>query len=311
MKKSLAVPMSVAALAGVAVTAHRLTARGPDIEPPGTILDLDGERIHVVQAGTAGAPAILLIHGFCGSTFSWRDVVPLLARHYHVVALDLPGFGFSDRRRELEYSLESHGRRAARLLEHLGIARATVVGHSMGGGVAEHLAVRYPERVDRLVLAAAIDAGAEQPWQSVSPLLWASLLQGTRVAFRVPPLVRWAARKSLLRMTGEDRFGEATTLDGYVGPLLIGGTAACFARLAADWKAEPAIDPGRISAPVLVVSGEFDRDVPPGVGAAIAEKIPHARHLVLPGVGHLLFEQEPELFVEEVLTFLHEPAGRW
>jgi len=308
MKKRLAVPMSVAALAGVAVAAHRLTARGPDPQPPGKIIDLDGERIHFVEAGIAGAPAILLIHGFCGSTFSWRDVVPLLARHYHVVALDLPGFGFSDRRQELEYPLGSHARRAARLLEHLGIERATVVGHSMGGGVAEHLAVRHPERIDGLVLAAAIDASRAQPWQSVSPLLWASLLQGTRVAFRVPPLVRWAARKSLVRMTGEERFGEAATLDGYVGPLLIGGTAACFARLAADWRAEPAIDLRRISAPVLVVSGELDRDIPPGVGAAIAGKIQHSRHLVLPGVGHLLFEQQPELFVEEVLTFLHEPA---
>ncbi|MEJ7713315.1 MAG: alpha/beta fold hydrolase [Pyrinomonadaceae bacterium] len=99
-----------------------------------------GLRIHYQEAGAVGAPPIILIHGFCASTFVWSDVLlPLAAEGFRVIAMDLVGFGFSDKPHDGEYTIEYQARMIARLMEHLGVERGAVIGSSYGGAVVDRL----------------------------------------------------------------------------------------------------------------------------------------------------------------------------
>jgi pimeloyl-ACP methyl ester carboxylesterase len=249
----------------------------------------------------------VLIHGFTGSTFTWRDTLPALAATHRVVALDLPGFGFSDRNPQLTYTPDAHARRVVRLMDELGIQRATLVGHSMGGGVAERVAAAHPERVERLVLVAAVDASERPDWQRRSARTMELVLFGAGLVFRSP----WLARRTVRRVVGAmapDEYASDDVIDGYLSPLLRAGTVKCVRLLFEQTREQPPCDLGAIAAPALIISGELDRDVPATVGERLAGRIPGARHIVQPLSGHLLAEEKPELFLEAVLGFLGEPV---
>src|SRR5262245_48131303 len=109
---------------------------------------IDGLRVRYVRAGSG--PPLLLVHGILSSIYTWRDLLPLLAREHDVVALDLPGFGASDLPADL--SGTSYPRVLLGLMDQLGLPRVSIVGHSLGGAVACLLAAERPERVERLAL---------------------------------------------------------------------------------------------------------------------------------------------------------------
>ena len=296
----------MAALGTRRLQAHPDVGEGPE-RPPGNVVTAGGARLHFVEQGE-GAP-ILLVHGFGGSTFGWRHVMPLLAAGHRVVAVDVPGFGFSDRSPSLVLSQGRQAERMVSLLDHLGIARAVVIGHSMGGAIAQRLAAAFPARVERLVLVAAVDASVRPAWRARGAWSRRAGVAAMSAGLMMPPLVAWTSRKSLERMVWDRRFVTDDVVRGYVRPLLLPGTAASLSRMAADTADETLADLARISAPTLVLSGEADAVVPPEVGAAIAAKIGGARHLIIPRAGHLLAEERPDAVVEEVLAFLHEPLG--
>ena len=120
---------------------------------------VDGARIHYQEAGDEHAPPILLIHGFISSTLIWDEVfLPLAQGGFRVVALDLPGYGYSDKPRHAEYTIESQARAVIGLMDRLGIEQAALVGASYGGAVAAAIALDHPERVSRLVLVGAVSS---------------------------------------------------------------------------------------------------------------------------------------------------------
>jgi pimeloyl-ACP methyl ester carboxylesterase len=128
---------------------------------------------HRVQVRTAGAgPALVLIHGITGSSATWEPVIPLLARHHSVIAPDLAGHGESAKPRG-DYSLGAYASGVRDLLAVLGHDRATVVGHSLGGGVAMQFAYQFPERIERLALVDSGGLGRE-----VSVILRSAALPG-------------------------------------------------------------------------------------------------------------------------------------
>jgi pimeloyl-ACP methyl ester carboxylesterase len=291
--------------ATLAIVLKWLTKPDQGALPPGRIKEVDGEWIHYLDEGSG--PPIVLIHGFTGSTFTWRNTMPALAATHRVVAFDLPGFGFSDRNPDLEYTPEAHARRVVRLMDTLGIDRATVVGHSMGGGVAERVAVEHPERVEQLVLVASVDASARPDWERRPEAMLRVALLGAALVFRSP----WLARRSVRTVVGAmapDEYASDEVVDGYLAPLLRPGTVQCVKLLFEETREMPCVDVGAIKAPTLVISGELDREVPARVGDALASKIPGARHVVQPLSGHLLAEEKPELFLKALLAFLSEPA---
>lgn len=268
---------------------------------PGTVLRLDGEDIHFVEAGAG--PALVLIHGFAESTFNWREVMPELATTHRVVAIDLPGFGFSDRNPRLAYSLDAHARRVHRLMVQLGIERATVIGHSMGGAVAQRFALAFTDAVEAVVLASSLDASAEAPWLD-NRRLRPAVRRFLYIGLRSSALVRYGTRRTVLDIVADPSYATAEIIDGYARPILVPGTARALARLAEGVASEPPADLTVLDVPTLVVSGELDRSVPVAIGQGLARKIRGARHVVLPGVGHLTAEERPDLFLAEVRAFL-------
>src|SRR5687767_14521146 len=120
-------------------------------------VNVDGARVHFQEFSDASRPTIILIHGYTASLYVWKTTAPMLAdAGFHVVALDLLGFGYSDKPSWFDYKITSQARMVSRFMNRLGIGRATVVGSSYGGAVALTLALDYPERVEKLVLVDAV-----------------------------------------------------------------------------------------------------------------------------------------------------------
>ena len=120
-------------------------------------VEVDGATVHYQEFGEAGNPTLILIHGYTASTYVWKTVAPMLADlNFHVIAVDLIGFGYSDKPAWFEYTIAAQARMIERLMNRLGIGKATLVGSSYGGAVASTLALDYAERVEKLVLVSAV-----------------------------------------------------------------------------------------------------------------------------------------------------------
>ena len=150
------------------------------------------------MSGDTGRPVLLLVHGLGGSSDTWHEVLPGLAQRYTVVAPDLLGHGESDKPRH-DYSLGAHANVLRDLMIAIGVERATVVGQSLGGGVAMQLAYQHPKRCERLVLVSSGGLGPEVSW-----LLRALSLPGVEYLMPVlfPSFVRDAGNALSRRLRG-------------------------------------------------------------------------------------------------------------
>ncbi len=252
--------------------------RGPRVADVGVGGPSRQRRGPVVAEVAGSGPPLLLLHGLAGSARWWSRNLESLGAAYHVRAIDLPAFGASSRRSR--FRLERIPDQLAATMDRLGIERAVVVGHSMGGLIAARLAADHPARVDRLVL---VDAAI----LSLDPLWWRDVSGPVR-------LLRWT-HPSLVRVLGEDLLR--------VGPVRL--AQATRQLLRADWSdALP-----RIQAPTLVVWGEHDTLCPPAIGRLIVERIPDARLVTIPGCGHNPMWERPSEFDRVVLEFLGPETG--
>jgi pimeloyl-ACP methyl ester carboxylesterase len=227
----------------------------------------------VVAAQTGDGPDLVLLHGLAGSSRWWNRNVPAMSGRFRVTAVDLPGFGSSHP--DTRLILEEVPARVADFLGEIGIERAHVIGHSMGGLVAAGLAADHPERVDRLVL---VDAG----FLSLDPT-WRHRVTGPlRTLPWTSPTIIPVLLRDLVR-SGPIRMARATA-----------------EVLRNDWRDKlPAI-----SAPTLVVWGQHDRVCSPRIGEQIAASVPGARLVVIPGAGHNPMWEKHAAFDGEVLAFL-------
>jgi pimeloyl-ACP methyl ester carboxylesterase len=227
----------------------------------------------VVASQAGDGPPLVLLHGLAGSGEWWQRNLPALSDAFRVTAIDLPGFGSSHPTARL--ILDEVPAQVAALLGELGIERAHVMGHSMGGLVAAGLAADHPHRVDRLVL---VDAG----FLSLDPV-WRHRISGP---LRTLP---WTSL-SLLPVLVRDLFRS--------GPIRMARATAEVLRK--DWRDKlPAI-----TAPTLVVWGEHDHVCHPRIGEEIAAVVPDARLVVIRGAGHNPMWEKQAEFDREVLGFL-------
>ena len=238
------------------------------------------------RAGVSGPPLVLL-HGLAGSGAWWKRNMPALSSAFRVMAIDLPGFGSSHP--DARLILDEAPAQVAALLGDLGVERAHVIGHSMGGLVAGALAADYPERVDRLVL---VDAG----FLSLDPILRHRITGPLRTLPWTSPTILPILLRDAVR----------------AGPVRMARVTAELLRK--DWRHKlPAI-----TAPTLVVWGEHDRVCNLHIGERIAATVPGARLVVIPGAGHNPMWEKQAAFDREVLHFLgadpdesaHEEDGR-
>src|SRR4051812_4880760 len=255
-------------------------------------IELHGHPVSYRLAGSG--PAVVLIHGITSSSRTWETVLPALAEHHTVIAPDLLGHGHSAKPRG-DYSLGAYASGIRDLLVALGHARATVVGHSLGGGIAMQLAYQFPERVERLVLVNSGGLGPE-----VSLMLRAATLPGSEY---VLPLLCAGALHDAARAVGK-AFGVIGLKPGADLTGMAEGFAsltAVDARHAFLHTARSIIDitGQRVSArdrlyltegmPTLIVWGERDPVIPAAHGYAAHAAMPGSRLEMFEGAGHFPF----------------------
>ena len=316
---------------GAALLASALPARrhGDDSEPaqrrrarraaevPGIARNemwLHGHRLVYRVAGTG--PALLLVHGLFEEALTWRKVIPRLARTHTVIAPDLFGHGESDAPPGIDYSPAGHAGMLRDLLDVLGHDQVTVVGHSLGGGIAISFAYNYPERVHRIALISSGGLGPE-----VHPLLRALSLPGAGTVLRVlttPPALRvlsgaarlalatrargpariiWAAQLMLASVGGrERRAAKITTLRAVIGRR--GQRVNALDRF---YLLRPV--------PTLLIWGTHDRMIPSQHASAALATHPSAELVLLDGAGHLPHRTQAKFVTERLTSFVNDSGA--
>jgi pimeloyl-ACP methyl ester carboxylesterase len=239
-------------------------------------------------------PAIVFLHGLGGTRLAWEPQLEGLSDRFRCIAWDMPGYGQSAALPELSFANIADS--IVTLLELAGVERAHVVGLSFGGQQAMHLAIRHPDRVDRLVLAdtsprfGANGTDAEQ-WKRAR---LAPIESGLTPGDMAPQVV------------------DAIAAPGFAGPERERVIAAFVPITSAAFRASVECLPthdvtdrlGDILSPTLVVVGELDEETPVEYAEAIAAAIPDAQLSVIPGAGHLAPSEAPEVFNELVRAFV-------
>lgn len=266
-------------------------------------LQADGLQIRFSRAGSG--PALVLVHGLLGYSFSWRGVIPLLASQSEVFAPDMPGAGFSECRAGLDCRLSGAARRLRAFLDAAGIDSCDLVGSSYGGSTAVILAGLARSRIRSLVLVSPAN-----PWSKIGRKRLAAL-KNPLVASLFPISAR-AARplhKFLVRrMWGDPALATKEIVDGYIRPLMRGGVFEHAVRLVQTWHEDmeelESTLPKIAGMPTLLVWGSKDRVVDLRSAELMAQRLPGARVAVINGAGHLPYEENPEEFSRIVREFL-------
>jgi len=261
-----------------------------------SFVTVNGVRMHLTEAG-AGRPLVLL-HGLGANADMMRAEIAALARSFRVIAPDLRGHGRTDR--PAGYTLADHVRDVTGLLDHLGLARADVMGVSMGSYVAQALAIAAPERVSKLVLVVSKASGVTS---STARYL---AEHAAEVAGLTPEQVRlWLGERMFAPHAPgavKRAFAEVTASQDRAGLTLNPRQLEAANRALEGFDFRP--DLPRLRVPALVVSGRYDILNPPDAGEEVARLIPGARFEVLEDSGHLATLEETARLTELVEEFL-------
>jgi pimeloyl-ACP methyl ester carboxylesterase len=261
-----------------------------------------GTRIHYLHSGS-GRP-MLLIHGLVGSSRNWRNNMDGLARHASVYAIDLVNMGKSQRVGKLDPGLRAAAHRIVAVMDALELAEADIVAHSHGGAIALMLAALYPRRVRRLILFAPANpySRSGDPMVRTYSTPWGGLL-----ARMLPYLPARIQRRALGEIYGgADCVVESCLheiVDGLRNPvtlLHVLGTVRCWFSERARLKAALR----RVKIPTLLVWGDRDYTVSLSSAARLRLKLRGSELIVLPGIGHAIFEETPEQSNRIVLEWL-------
>jgi 3-oxoadipate enol-lactonase len=261
------------------------------------LVQVNGIDLYYEETGN-GEP-LLLISGLSGTTLGWEPVRPALAARLRVISFDNRGAGRSSAPPG-PYSTRQMADDAAALLDRIGVARAHVVGLSMGGMIAQELALTYPDRVDRLVLLATyprLRPGVHDPWLDAWLHAWERGMDSSSFEICMMP---WMVSPAFM---AQHDLVEAALVEALRDPYpasaagIAGQVAACRAHDARDRLAG-------IAAPTLVLVGADDILSPVSYAEELAERIPGARLQVLERCGHIPHLEEPEAVTAALLAFL-------
>ena len=269
-------------------------------------LELHGNRLAYQDEGQGDA--ILLLHGMAGSSQTWRSVIRPLSRKYRVIAPDLLGHGSSAKPRS-DYSLGAFAVLLRDLLDELGVARATIVGHSLGGGVAMQFVYQHPDYCERLVLIGSGGLGPDVGWtlrllsapgaELIMPIIAPQpvLTAGEKVR-------SWFAKMGIESPRGGEiwnaysSFSDAETRQAFLRTL----------RSVVDYRGQAVSALNRLNVradmPIMAIWGEQDAIIPVHHAYAALEARPDARIEVMPGVGHFPQVERPTEVVDLIDDFI-------
>jgi len=293
----LALPLLLAASGCVTLRPYEEIAAGL---PPESLIRVDGRRIHVDARG-AGEPLILL-HGFGASTYLWEPVIDELAKRRRVVAIDLNGFGWTERPDDpAEYTLEGQERLVLGVADALGLERFDLAGHSYGGAISIFLTSRHPERVRSLILVdSALPAYAAKRRQG---RFRSHLLAG--VYIRTVGLNRRRVRRGLEESYYDDSKITGELVSAYYDRLRVQGVVDAFYGLTAPNGLPPdEVALESIETPTLAVWGAEDPLISAAEGRRAEERFPNGEFAELSDCGHIPTEECPEAFLDAVVPFL-------
>ncbi|XUL92453.1 alpha/beta fold hydrolase [Streptomyces galilaeus] len=253
-------------------------------------------------------PALVLIHGIGDSSATWAELIPQLARTHTVIAPDLLGHGASDKPRA-DYSVAAYANGVRDLLTTLGIESATLLGHSLGGGVAMQFAYQFPERTERLVLVSAGGVGRE-----VNPVLRLVTLPGSHLALsalRLPGMrLQVGLAVGLMRLLDTDLGQDAPELLTLVDALPDETARNAFIRTlraVVDWRGQVVTMLDRCylteGMPTMLLWGDRDSVVPVRHAHGAHEAMPGSRLEIFEGAGHFPFHTDPARFLALVTEF--------
>src|SRR5215218_9084786 len=270
-------------------------------------VDLHGHRAVYRTAGDG--PTVVLIHGMINSSRHWEEVARRLATTHRVIAPDLIGHGEAATPRG-DYSLGAHAAGIRDLLTTIGVERATIVGHSLGGGVAMQFFYQFPQRTERLVLISSGGLG-----HGVSPLLRGAALPGSaallRLATRPQVVGSLAAAGARLRARGNSTGVYLQAVARALGPLQEPGSRRAFLqtlRSVIDVQGQKVSPRDRLyllgEMPTLIVWGERDRTIPLQHGLEAQHSVPNCRFETLPRAAHFPNLEDPEGLASVLDSFM-------
>ncbi len=271
---------------------------------------IDGMRVHFQEFGSESDPTVLLIHGYTASTYVWRSTAPLLAAAgFRVLAIDLIGFGYSDKPGGFEYTIGSQADIVVRFLDRLGIGQATMVGSSYGGAVAASAALDHPERVAKLILVGAVinDEAKEHILMRMAAL--------PLIGELLTPFVLDSRSLTKRRMyTSFDGSGHGLIDDERVNSVLRPLAAADAHRsvlaTARNWHADRIEDDlGYIQQPTLIIWGDNDRVIRIENGYKLHSSVLHSKFVVIRNCGHIPQEEHPRIFTDLMIGFIKDPRA--
>lgn len=268
-------------------------------------MQVKGRPVNVIDVGEG--PAVVLLHGLSGCWQNWLESILPLAADHRVIAIDLPGFGESPMP-DATISVSGYARIVAELLEALGVERATIVGNSMGGFVGCEMAIRFPARVERLVLVAAAGLslrhmrherkrGLRARAENLSFFALGRLARHTDIVVRSRRLRRGLL---LLVVAHPERLPGPLILEQAHGAGKPGFDAALDAMTAYPIRDRL----GEIGCPTLIVWGGEDRLVPVRDASEFEWLIPDARRLIYADTGHMVMLERPERFNADLRAFI-------
>ncbi len=263
------------------------------------IISVENMRLHVRDNGPKAAPGVMMLHGFGSSLHTWEPWAQALQSEYRVIRIDLPGSGLSDPDPTGRYDDERTMDIIVALMDRLGVAKAALIGNSIGGRIAWKFAARNPERVTKLVL--------------VSPDGFASKGFAYDQKPKVPGMthiMRYILPKSMVRSSLANAYGDPAlltneTVDRYYDLMLAPGSrSALIGRMEQTVLRDPIPSLRQIQVPVLLVWGEKDAMIPVGNAADYVRELPHSKLVTFPDLGHVPQEEAPAQALVPVRAFL-------
>lgn len=258
------------------------------------VVDHDGARIHYRVEGSG--PALLMICGLGYPSDTWWRLVPTLSERFTLIRPDNRGVGLTGPAAERPYTVERMAADAMAVLDDAGVARAHVIGVSMGGTIAQEIALSHADRVDHLVLGCTHPGGGDSVFDTDAlRLLAARSSMSTEEAAEASIPFNYGAATSRDDIARDHavRMSRPTDPEGYAAQL----------EGARQWRGSGG-RLGSITAPTLVIHGDSDRLVPPANGEFIAERIAGARLVLLPGANHIFWTDSLPETVDALLAFL-------
>jgi pimeloyl-ACP methyl ester carboxylesterase len=271
-------------------------------------IELDGARMRYLRAGSG--PALILVHGLLGYSFSWRYTIPALAPYATVYAPDMMGAGFSDRPDGLDHSMRGTAQRLLRFIEQLGVSSFDLLGTSHGGAVAmmaaaECLAGNFNLRVRRLVLVAPVNPYSRHG-QWLAPFAGSNF--GSNLFRFGIAQMRFLFPYFHARLYADRKNIPPGSLAGYLAPLKKPGLFEHVFSIVRTWTKDlrelESVLPKLAGVPTLLMWGSKDPAVYASSALPLAKHFSNSQLIVFPGVGHLPYEECPEEFNRAVIAYL-------